>query len=92
MAPRVFRGNAVRVIEQDKTEVAVYTAGGTVWRARQVAVCTPLTTTGRVAFVPELPTAQGDLLSQVTSPAITKLVRRTCPPGPAGERWQPAML
>lgn len=74
MASRVFHCNTVEAVEQDKAEVAVHTSGGTIWRARQVAVCTPLASTGRIAFAPDLPTVQRELLDQVASPAITKLV------------------
>ncbi len=74
LGDRVVCAAPVQAVEQNGAEVAVHIDGGAVRRARRAAVCTPLAATGSIAFTPRLPTAQRDLLDEVHSPAVTKLL------------------
>lgn len=70
----VLEAPVVRVEQNPDDGVAVYSEDGRCWHARHVVVCVPLATTRGIDFQPALPEEQLQLLQEVSSPSITKLV------------------
>ena len=64
----------VTAVEQTSSHATVYSASGRAWHARNVALCLPLPPTNAIAFDPPLPADQAALLTEVTSPHVTKVI------------------